>query len=126
MTALLVGLAGMIGALLRFGIDTWFARDGRSPTGRLQRFPLATLLVNAVGSLLIGIAAGLSLQAQISAEWHTALTTGLAGGLTTFSSFTVATVTLWHQGRRITAGLNITLNLALGLSLAWLGFVIFS
>ncbi len=122
--ALWIGLAGMFGALLRFGIDAWLAVGGRFAAGRPRHFPLATLLVNAVGSFVIGLAGGLSLNAQISAEWHAVIATGLAGGLTTFSSFTVATVALWQQGRRAAAIGNIALNVGVGLTLAWLGLVL--
>ncbi|AJT41391.1 fluoride efflux transporter CrcB [Psychromicrobium lacuslunae] len=122
MTALIVGLAGMIGALLRFSLDTLFAQGGRFASGKPGHLPLATLLVNAVGSLLIGYVGGLAIHAEISPTWHTALATGLAGGLTTFSSFAVSTVVLWREGRRLVSALNVAVNLVLGLGLAWLGF----
>jgi len=124
MTALLVGLAGMAGALLRFALDTLFAQGGRFATGKPQHLPLATLVVNAVGSFMIGLAGGLTAHAVISPEWHVALATGLAGGLTTFSSFAVSTVLIWREGRRLIAGLNVLLNLLLGLGLAWLGLLL--
>lgn len=131
MTALLVGLAGMLGALLRFGLESALAAGGRFAAGhfaagRSRKFPLATLLVNAVGSFLIGVVGGLSAQAQITPEWHSAIAAGLAGGLTTFSSFTVATVLLWRERSRLAASANIVLNVGLGLLLAWLGFALVS
>lgn len=129
MTALLVGIAGMIGALLRFGMDTLCSHGSRFAAGKPRYFPLitlplATLLVNAVGSFLIGLAGGLSTHTQLPPEWHTAIATGLAGGLTTFSSFTVATILLWKQRRRAAAALNVVMNLLLGMALAWLGFAL--
>ncbi|WP_394938771.1 fluoride efflux transporter FluC [Psychromicrobium sp. YIM B11713] len=123
-TALLVGLAGMIGALLRFCADTVFAHIGRFAPGSPQHLPLATLLVNAVGSFIIGLAGGLAAHSGLSEEWHTAIATGLAGGLTTFSSFAVSTVGLWWEGRRIVAGLNVALNVLLGLGFAYLGLLL--
>ncbi|NYE94860.1 CrcB protein [Psychromicrobium silvestre] len=126
MTALLVGLAGMFGALLRFGVDALFAQGGRFAPGKPHHWPFATLLVNAVGSFIIGLVGALALSAQLSEQWHLVFATGLAGGLTTFSSFAVSTVLLWKERRRMSAVLNVALNLLLGLGFAWLGFLLAS
>ncbi|WP_285725372.1 fluoride efflux transporter FluC [Psychromicrobium xiongbiense] len=122
MTALLIGCAGMLGGLLRFAVDALFARGGRFAPGRPSHWPLATLVVNAIGSFIIGAAAGLTASAHLSEQAHTVLATGFAGGLTTFSSFAVATVSLWRQGHRWRAAISVAANLALGLALAWWGF----
>lgn len=117
MTALLVGVFGVAGALLRFSIDRWFAyRDGTR-----RHWPWATLVVNVVGSLIIGLSVGISGRLGLGAEWHTAVATGLAGGLTTFSSWTTATIRLVSEGRYRAAALNISVNLVAGVSAAALG-----
>jgi CrcB protein len=112
---LLVGLFGTAGALIRFAVDTLLA--GR-PTPR-RHWPWATLLVNVAGCFIIGLSIGLS--SVLGPEWHTALATGLAGGLTTFSSWTTATVRLVSEGRYSAAVINVGANLLAGFAAAAAG-----
>lgn len=121
MIAIFVGLAGVLGALLRFALDSFFAQRGRFAHGQAHHFPLATLSVNVLGSFIIGMAGGFASHAELSPEWHSAISIGIAGGLTTYSSFAVATVSLWQLGHKFSAMMNIGLNLVLGLGAAWLG-----
>ncbi|CAI3800980.1 fluoride efflux transporter FluC [Pseudarthrobacter sp. MM222] len=119
-TAVLVGVFGVAGALLRFAVDSWFAhRPGPRP-----HWPWATLTVNIVGSFLIGVSLGLTDLLGLAPEWHTALSAGLAGGLTTFSSWTTATVRLVSEARYRAAGLNVAVNLLAGLAAAALGLAL--
>ena len=121
-TAVLVGVFGVAGALLRFAVDSWFAhRPGRRP-----HWPWATLVVNVTGSLIIGAAMGMTVRLGLGAEWQSGLSTGLAGGLTTFSSWTTATVRLVSETRYRAAGLNVAANLAAGLAAAALGVALTS
>ncbi|MBT2513909.1 CrcB family protein [Arthrobacter sp. ISL-30] len=125
LTAALVGLFGVAGALLRFSVDAWFAR--RTFSGRTEarrHWPWATLIVNVAGSFIIGISIGLSKVWQLDPVWHTAVATGLAGGLTTFSSWTTATVRLVSENRYSAAGLNVAMNLVAGLGAAALGITL--
>ncbi|MFJ5698112.1 fluoride efflux transporter FluC [Arthrobacter sp. NPDC093139] len=115
---LLVGIFGTAGALIRFTVDGWLA--GRP--SRRRHWPWATLLVNIAGSFVIGVSLGLS--SRLGAEWHAALATGLAGGLTTFSSWTTATVRLVSEGRHAAAALNIGSNLLAGLAAAAAGIAL--
>lgn len=117
---LLVGLFGTAGALLRFAVDSWLA--GR-PSPR-RHWPFATLVVNIAGSFVIGLSIGLG--SMLGPEWHAALATGLAGGLTTFSSWTTATVRLVSEGRYRAAALNIGVNLLAGLAAAAAGIAVSS
>lgn len=128
-TPLIVGLGGIAGALLRFALDSCFAArrladpEQSHPGARPSRhWPYATLLVNITGAFIIGTAAAAPAPDH---GFHLALTTGLAGALTTFSSWTVATVGLWQEGRRRAAVANVLLNLGLGLAAAALGLVLF-
>ena len=116
-TAVLVGIFGVAGALLRFSVDSWFARR----TDPRKHWPWATLLVNVVGSFIIGFSIALSSRWQLDPVWHTAVASGLAGGLTTFSSWTTATVRLASEGRFVAAASNVTLNLVAGIGAAALG-----
>jgi CrcB protein len=94
-TALLVGIFGVAGALLRFAVYAWFARR----PGRRRHWPWATLTVNTAGSFIIGLSMGVTGRLDLGPDWDTALATGLAGGLTTFSSWTTATVRLLSECR---------------------------
>ncbi|MBD8044241.1 CrcB family protein [Arthrobacter sp. Sa2BUA2] len=118
MTFLFVALGGMAGALIRFGLDTAFTGSRRA--GR-PRFPTATLIVNVAGSLLIGAAFGLLQRGGIDGGVYDAAAAGLAGGLTTFSSWSTATVLLWLDGSRRLAAANVTLNLVLSVCAVALG-----
>ena len=75
MTALLVALGAAVGAPLRFVVAEWLDGD----------FPLGTLLVNVVGSGLLGLFAAPSLSESGAAL----IGTGFCGGLTTYSAFAV-------------------------------------
>ena len=121
-TAVLVGVFGVAGALLRFAVDSWFAHH----PGRRPHWPWATLVVNVTGSLIIGAAMGMTVRLGLGAEWQSGLSTGLAGGLTTFSSWTTATVRLVSETRYRAAGLNVAANLAAGLAAAALGVALTS
>jgi CrcB protein len=78
MTPLLVALGAAIGAPLRFAFASRVDSD---------RFPLGTLLVNVVGSFLLG----LFVAAGATGHWLAFLGTGVCGGFTTYSAFTVQT-----------------------------------
>jgi len=131
MTAVLVGVFGMAGALLRFAVDSWFAhRAGRraavDSVGRPRHWPWATLIVNVGGCLIIGLSIGITGRLGLDTAWQLAVATGLAGGLTTFSSWTTATVRLLSESRFGAAALNVGANLAAGFAAAALGIAIAS
>lgn len=126
MTAVLVGVFGLAGALLRFAVDSWFAaRERRRGTvkadGTPRHWPWATLTVNITGCLIIGLSIGATGRFGWGPEWQAAVATGLAGGLTTFSSWTTATVRLLSESRFGAATLNVGLNLAAGFVAAAVG-----
>ncbi|WP_299166759.1 CrcB family protein [uncultured Arthrobacter sp.] len=125
-TAALVGIGGMVGALLRFAVDSAFetlrARR-RHPVPPKAPFPSGTLMVNTVGSGTIGVLWGLLLNSALEAHWYEVLAAGLAGGLTTFSTFTVAAVSLWAGRRKIAAVVHVVANVSCGLAAAWLGLL---
>lgn len=124
--AVLVGLGGMAGALLRF------AADRASEALRARRrhsvppkppFPGGTLVVNTVGCGGIGVLWGLLLNSTLEASWYAVWAAGLAGGLTTFSTFTVAAVSLWLGRRQAAAVVHVVANIGCGLVAAWLGLL---
>lgn len=120
--ALVVVAAGGVAAVLRYLVGVVVA--ARPASSGLRRFPWAVLLVNAVGSALAGCAAGLAATSAMSADVRLVLITGVAGGLTTFSTFSVETVTLARCGRWRTAAVSCVLNLAVGLALAVAGYAL--
>ena len=134
--ALLVGVFGVAGALLRFAVDSWFAhrsaavlpgqRTGGTVGQERRHWPWATLVVNAAGCLIIGLSVGISGRLGLPEDLHTAVATGLAGGLTTFSSWTTATIRLVSESRFAAAGLNVAANLAAGFAAAAAGIALVS
>jgi CrcB protein len=132
MAAALVGAFGVAGALLRFAVDSWFAhRAWHTPTvtageGRPRHWPWATLLVNVTGCLIIGLSVGVTGRLGLAPDWHAAVATGLAGGLTTFSSWTTATVRLLSESRFAAAALNVGCNLVAGFAAAAVGLALAS
>ena len=91
MTVLAVALGGAIGAVLRYLV------------GLAVIFPLGTLTVNVIGSLLIGLLWH-GLTARELQHWLPFLMTGVLGGFTTFSAFSLDTLRLVDDGRLAAAG----------------------
>lgn len=117
-TYLWIAAGSAIGGTLRF----WLS----SLTGRIAggAFPWGTLLVNATGSFAIGLFAALTVtdpRLPASPELRTFEMVGLCGGYTTFSSFSLQTLTLAEDGDWLRAGLNIVLSLVLCLAAVSLG-----
>ena len=120
MSALVIAVAlvaGALGALLRYATSTLFGRTRAN-------LPWAVLLVNAVGSLVGGIVLGLVQSGAIGADARLVVLGGFAGGLTTFSTFSVETVQLALAGRWRTALGSVLANLLLGIALAVAGFAV--
>lgn len=112
---ILIFAAGGLGSLLRFAVAGWMQRYGGT-------FPLGTLTVNVVGSIVIGLAATLlSGPVLVRPELRLALLVGLLGGFTTFSSYSWETVSLLQEGQWRYALANVGLSNTLGLAAAWLG-----
>lgn len=116
LNVLVVGLGGFIGASLRYLTGVAFMRF------LTVQGHFATLFVNVIGGFLIG----LILEAangmwQLSPQMRLFLTTGILGGLTTFSTFSYETIKLLDNGSYFEGILNIALNIMLSLGACWLG-----
>jgi CrcB protein len=118
MTWLAVGVGGAVGSLARHGVNIFFGHVLERAT------PYATATVNLLGSLVIGLLAGLIATGRmhLSTEWRTFVFVGLLGGFTTFSSFMLDTFTLGHGGEQTLAFWNVVLQTALGLIAVWAGY----
>jgi fluoride exporter len=108
---LCVGLGGFIGASLRYIISI----NSTKLFG--AQFPYGTLIVNVVGGLLIGLIMELCITTNvISPSLKLFLVTGIIGGLTTFSTFSYETVSLFIEGSYTAGMLNTVLNLFLSIA----------
>ena len=116
---LLVGLGGGLGSIARYLCQKWFTDHYPS------HFPWGTFTVNLIGSLLIGIFWGLSFRnAESAGAWKLFLMTGICGGFTTFSAFTLEAVGLLRQQRTGLFFVYIGANVLIGLLATFAGMKI--
>ena len=114
---LAVGLGGFLGSCLRYAVTK--LTEGFSP------FPFGTLISNVVAGLFVGFVLGLDKQSPgFPKHSKLFLTTGLMGGLSTFSAFSFETVELFGSGRHASCIGNVLLNLCLSLSGVALGLAV--
>jgi CrcB protein len=115
---LLVGLAGAVGAPLRYLVDS-VVSDRVEGT-----FPLGTLTVNVSGSLALGLLSGLVIYHGLSGSPNLILGTGLIGAYTTFSTFSFETVALIQEGEGGLAVLSVLGNALAGAGAAAAGLAL--
>ena len=117
MGALLVFVGGGLGAVLRHGVNRLaFAIWGAG-------FPAWTMIVNVVGSLVMGLLVGLfAAHPGITQPMRLFLTTGLLGGFTTFSAFSLDALTLYERGQVGLALFYVAASVLLSLGAIAAGF----
>jgi len=113
---LLIALGSSLGGISRYLLSTLIQTKTTSP------FPIHTLLINLLGCFLIGLVFGLFAKGQISNEWKLFLATGILGGFTTFSAFSMETLTLFKNGYIGYALLYVFASVFLGLLLTYLAY----
>jgi CrcB protein len=86
--------------------------------------PWGTLTVNVVGSLVLGLLAGVAESHRVPEALTLAVGTGFCGALTTYSTFSYETFRLYETGARLYAGLNVVVSLLAGLGAALVGLAI--
>ena len=121
MSSIAVAVGGAIGSLARFWLAELFVALGMSA------FPWATLLANVSGSMLIGVIAALTGpdgRLLVAPELRLFWMVGICGGYTTFSSFSLQTLTLAQGAEWSRAAMNIGLSVILCLVAVWLGYMI--
>jgi CrcB protein len=105
---LIVFLGGGIGAAMRHGFNLLFARTLGTA------FPYATLFENVSGSVVMGVLVALfAFKGGIPQHWQLFLTTGILGGYTTFSTFSLDAALLYERGQLGPAALYVLLSVAL-------------
>lgn len=110
-----VGLGGAVGAMLRYAISLLPYRGG---------FPLLTLVTNICGAVLIGCIAGVAAEKQVSPNLVLFLKTGVCGGFTTFSTFSLEAYALMEQGHYGQAGSYAVLSVGLCLAGVFCGMAL--
>jgi len=109
---LMVGLGGAIGAMLRYAISCIPYKG---------TFPVLTLITNLTGAVLIGVIVGLASQKKISDSTQLFLKTGICGGYTTFSAFSLETVQLFQGGQSFQGLLYLLFSVAGCIAGVWIG-----
>ncbi|MCK5913437.1 MAG: fluoride efflux transporter CrcB [Desulfuromusa sp.] len=119
MQLLYIGIFGGLGCMARYLASGWtYQLVGRN-------LPYGTLLVNIVGSFLLGLLVTSGLRGDfLSPDIRIGLAVGFMGGFTTFSTFSYETLRLLENGSFWQAGLNILLNVVLCLGFAFLGVIV--
>lgn len=117
---LLVGLGGAIGSIARYGSGVLVGRLWSSS------FPLATMLINIAGSLLMGLFIGF--LARTTPAWQNDarlfVAVGVLGGFTTLSSFSLDTVFLLERGEVAQAALYVGASVAISIAALFVGLLI--
>jgi CrcB protein len=109
-TILAVGIGGGLGAILRHLLNTAVA--GWLGTG----FPYGIMLINITGSIVMGLLIGLFAHiGDPPQQWRLFLTTGMLGGYTTFSTFSLDSILLIERGAYGLAALYVGLSVGVSL-----------
>ena len=112
---LLVGLGGAVGAMLRYAISLIPYKGG---------FPLLTFVTNILGALLIGFIVGYASKRNVNDSLMLFLKTGLCGGFTTFSTFSLEAYNLFVSGSKILAVCYAVLSAVCCIIGVWLGITL--
>lgn len=111
-----VAIGGAMGATARYAVYRAISWHGPG-------FPVATAVVNVVGCLIMGL-----LTAFMAHRWNShlapLLVTGVLGGFTTFSAFSLDALTLWERGQSIGAAIYVGASVVLSLAAVILGMAI--
>jgi CrcB protein len=117
-----VALGGAIGSLLRYqtgrGLTQWLGAQA------ITTFPWATLTVNVLGSLAMGVLAGfLARHGHGGEQWRLFIGVGVLGGFTTFSSFSLEMMMLIERGQPLQALTYVLVSVLAGLSALYIGLI---
>lgn len=115
MKYLFVMIGGFFGTISRFAFSEWFQTEGG--------FPFSTLFVNLAGCFALGwLLTYISRKTNIRSEYALIIGTGFIGAFTTFSTFTVETVTLFGRGFLLPAVIYVAASVIFGLLMTYSGY----
>jgi CrcB protein len=116
---LIVFFGGGLGAALRHGVNIMAARLLGTA------FPYGTLTINILGSLVMGlIAEFFALKSGLPQHWRLFLTTGILGGFTTFSAFSLEAALLYERGEVAGAAIYVVASVVLAIGALFAGMAI--
>ena len=114
-SSIIIGIGAAVGANARFWFGHWF-------TGRWSpAIPWHTLIINASGSLVLGLFMAFALAKGWGSGWRLLVAVGFAGGFTTFSAFSAEAVTLIEEGKLGACALYALLSVALSMGACFAG-----
>ena len=113
-TAVWIAAGGAVGTLARYGLAGLINERGH---------PWGTVTVNVVGSLILGVLVGIW-GVDHGSGHQLALTVGLLGGFTTFSTFALDTIKLWEDGNTTLALMTVVVSVVLGIAAAVAGLAL--
>ena len=116
---LLVGIGGVLGSMARYGTGVLVGRMWS------DSFPLATMLINIVGSLAMGLFIGF--LARTTPGWQADarlfVAVGIFGGFTTFSSFSLDTIAMFERGEIVPALIYVLGSVVIGIAALYAGLL---
>lgn len=114
---LYVGIGGMIGSIFRYLAGLMI---------RSERFPAATLSVNIIGSFIIGLMFGMASRHDglSGSKWWLLAVTGICGGFTTFSAFSLESFQLIQQNRLMIFAVYVGTSILSGLAATYAGYLL--
>lgn len=117
-TWIMIGAGSFIGGVLRYFLSQVVQSK------MLSVFPYGTFAVNVIGCFVIGAVISLADKQSMSNDWKLFLATGICGGFTTFSAFSMETLALLRGGQVSIALLYIAGSVLLGLAATWAGYAL--
>lgn len=114
MNLLALATGAFFGAISRFALSQWMKTLWK------KDFPLATFVINVLGSFLLGLVIG----SHLDSTWTLLLGTGFLGSFTTFSTFKLETLQLVQNQNRKTLVLYLGLSYLCGIGAAFLGIIL--
>jgi CrcB protein len=118
LSIVVVAIGGAIGSVARYLVSLWTASRGWTS------FPWATLIVNITGCFLIALISTLALRLTMRSNLKLFLTTGIMGGLTTYSTFDYETTQMFQKGASAMAFANVGVTLVACFAAGLLGVLL--
>jgi CrcB protein len=115
----MIGIGGFIGSIGRYSLAQFVQNKF------FEIFPYGTLVVNIIGCFVIGLIYAISEKTSLQPEWRLFLATGICGGFTTFSAFSMETINMLRDGELFLGSIYVICSITFCLLATFLGFVLF-